>query len=241
MTDLHGSTAGSLGASTKGLQRRQKMQTELAAQSSNFFLQLHQQIRRKMFPAKMVPTKEEDLLAGHASMCMYLERFGNFKQSREVGLTMWVLAHAIDSFAQGDFRTCQEFLALLALALEQVTVDGDWRLAYHLTLLEEPPAVMFQHRPLPVSAVGKPFADLVPPALAATALAYIKLLCDPVDLQLGLRRGLPTPLCHASLGFNDDVPPPPHVHSECLFPFCGLQKGRLQEPQDHAPHKEGEG
>jgi hypothetical protein len=174
MTDLHGSVPGSLGASTKGLQRRQKLQADLASQSSPFFMQLHQQMHRKMFPAKVVPQKEEDLFGSQMSMCSYLERFGNFKNAREVGMTMWVLGHAIDAAAQGDHRTCQEFLALLALALEQVSTDGDWRIAYHLTLLEEPPSVMFQGRPQAVSAVGKPFANLVPPTLAATTLAYIK-------------------------------------------------------------------
>ena len=174
MTDLHGSVPGSLGASTKGLQRRQKLQADLASQSSTFFMQLHQQMHRKMFPAKVVPQKEEDLFGSQMSMCSYLERFGNFKNAREVGMTMWVLGHAIDAAAQGDHRTCQEFLALLALALEQVSTDGDWRIAYHLTLLEEPPSVMFQGRPQAVSAVGKPFANLVPPTLAATTLAYIK-------------------------------------------------------------------
>ena len=73
-----------------------------------------------------------------------------------------------------DHKSCQEFLALLALALEQAATDGDWRIAYHLTLLEEPPPVMFQGRPQAVAAVGKPFANLVPPTLAATTLAYIK-------------------------------------------------------------------
>ena len=174
MTDLHGSVPGSLGASTKGLQRRQKLQADLASQSSTFFMQLHQQMHRKMFPAKVVPQKEEDLFGSQMSMCSYLERFGNFKNAREVGMTMWVLGHAIDAAAQGDHRTCQEFLALLALALEQVSTDGDWRIAYHLPLLEEPPSVMFQGRPQAVSAVGKPFANLVPPTLAATTLAYIK-------------------------------------------------------------------
>ena len=168
MTDLHGTVTGSLGASTKGLQRRQKLQSDLACHSSTFFIQLHQQMHRKMFPAKLVPQKEEDLLGSQMGMCQYLERFGNFRNAREVGLTMWVLGHAIDSAAQGDHKSCQEFLALLAL------MDGDWRIAYHLTLLEEPPSVMFQGRPQAVSAVGKPFANLVPPNLAATTLAYIK-------------------------------------------------------------------
>ena len=174
MTDLHGSVSGSLGASTKGLQRRQKLQADLAGQSSTFFIQLHQQMHRKMFPAKSVPQKEEDLLGSQMSMCNYLERFGNFRNAGEVGMTMWVLAHAIDASAHGDHKSCQEFLALLALALEQAATDGDWRIAYHLTLLEEPPPVMFQGRPQAVAAVGKPFANLVPPTLAATTLAYIK-------------------------------------------------------------------
>eukprot|EP00435_Cladocopium_sp_Y103_P020313 s1327_g4.t4 len=189
MTDLHGVASGSPGASTKGLQRRQKLQADLAGHASSFFLQLHQQMHRKMHPAKAVPQKEEDLLSSQVGMCNYLERFGNFRMSREVGLTMWVLGHAIDASAQGDHALCREFLALLALALEQVATDGDWRIAYHLTLLEDPPPVMFQQRPQAVSAVGKPFANLVPPSLAAITLAYIKEVDVLVTKKSELKSG----------------------------------------------------
>ena len=113
MTDLHGGTTGSLGASTKGLLRRQKMQADLASGSSSFFLQLHQQMHRKMFPSKLVPQKEEELLSSQVTMCQYLERFGNFRNCRDTGLTFWVLAHAMDALSQGDTKTCQEFMALL--------------------------------------------------------------------------------------------------------------------------------
>eukprot|EP00435_Cladocopium_sp_Y103_P022609 s2450_g5.t1 len=155
MTDLHGGTVGSLGASTKGLQRRQKLQTDLSSNASTFFLQLHQQIYRKMHPAKAVPLKEEDLLSGQVGMCNYLERFGNFKMARETGLTLWVLWHAIDASAQGNHSLSREFMALLALALEQAATDGDWRIAYHLTLLEDPPPIMFQGRPQAVRSASR--------------------------------------------------------------------------------------
>ena len=70
--------------------------------------------------------------------------------------------------------TLPGFLSLLAIALEQVSLDRDWRLAYHLTLLEEPPGIMFHSRQQAISPVAKPFANLVPPSLAATTLAFIR-------------------------------------------------------------------
>jgi len=70
MTDLQlpSSSSTSLGGSTKGLMRRQKMQAELAAGTSAFFLQVLQQVHRKMYPARPVPAKEEDLAASSVSM-----------------------------------------------------------------------------------------------------------------------------------------------------------------------------
>lgn len=204
MTELHGSQVGSLGASTKGLLRRQKMQSELASQSSTFFLQWHQQMHRKMFPARLVPQKEEDLFQSQVTMCSYLERFANFKQNRDAGLTLWVLGHAIDSAAQKDFKSCQEFLALLALALEQVTVDGDWRVAYHLTLLEDPPAMMFQRRPQQIASVGRPFANLVPPTLAATTLAFIK----EVEVLSSKKSDVKSPKKQGGAGGQEEENPP---------------------------------
>jgi hypothetical protein len=43
-----------------------------------------------------------------------------------------------------------------------------------LALQEEPPSAMFQERPASVTGLGRPFANLVPPSLAATTLSFMK-------------------------------------------------------------------
>lgn len=174
--DLSG-TIGTASSSTKGTMRREKMQQELAGRKSNFFLQIQQQIHKKMYPSRMLPKTEEELSQAQVSLMAYLERYGGYKGQKEAGLCMWIFAHAMDSASAGDFVATKEFLALGVMALEQSVFDaGDWSLAYVLTMAEDPPATMFSERMSSLTAAGRPFSPLVPPTLASTNLAYIKEL-----------------------------------------------------------------
>ena len=160
-------------SSTKGVQRREKMQNELAAGTSNYFTQLLQQVHRRLNPSKPVPQNEEDLQT--VSVLTYLERQGGYRNNRELGLVAWILGHAIDAAASGNVKHTKEILALLMVAVEQAVVDrGDWGLAYMLTLMEEPPLQMFQDRTFTLAQHSKPFSPLVPPAWTAVCLAYLK-------------------------------------------------------------------
>lgn len=58
-----------------------------------------------------------------------MERHGGFKGAKESGLALWLLSHAMDAAASDNMHNCEEFMALLALALEQSVLD-DWHLAY---------------------------------------------------------------------------------------------------------------
>ena len=176
MLDLGTSTSAS-SSSTKGTLRRERLQQELAGRKSTFFLQIQQQIHKKMYPSKMLPKTEEDLSSAQVSLMAYLERYGGYKGQKEAGLCMWILAHAMDSAAAGDFVATKAFLALGVMALEQSVFDaGDWSLAYVLALAEDPPATMFTDKMSSLTAAGRPFSPLVPPSLASTNLAYIKEL-----------------------------------------------------------------
>eukprot|EP00435_Cladocopium_sp_Y103_P064646 s2135_g26.t1 len=160
-------------SSTKGVQRREKMQNDLAGGTSCYFLQMMQQLHRRLHPSKPVPSTEGDL--GGISVLQYLERQGGYRSSREMGLVAWVLGHAVDSAAAGDFRRTKEILALLLVAVEQSVVDrGDWTLAFMLTLMEEPPLQVFQERSASVSHHARPFGPLVPPQWTAVCLSYLK-------------------------------------------------------------------
>lgn len=107
-------------------------------------------------------------------MCEYLEKFGGYKAKPEMGMLMWLLAHMMDSAQAGDHRMMKEFLALTVVCVEQSVLDGDWNLAYVLSLLEEPPHHVFSEKPVRVSSLGRPFGALVPGPWAAVALAYLK-------------------------------------------------------------------
>ena len=174
LAELASGGGGSGGLSAKGVARRERMQSELASGSSNYFLAVNQQIFKKMFPSAPVPRTESEIAGSGVSMCAYLEKHGNFKGQKDSALAMWILAHAFDSASRDDFRTCKEFLALLAASFEQASLDGNWSIAYLLSLLEEPPSQMMMERHSPLSSLGRPFAGMVPPQWSAVALAYIR-------------------------------------------------------------------
>lgn len=115
--------------------------------SSQFFLQLQQQLHRRMMPSAPIPQTENELQAAQLSMLVYLERFGGYKDQRSLGMTMWLLAHCVDSAARGDLHACREHLAFTTAAIEQVAVDqGDWSLGFLQSLVAEPPITVFQQR-----------------------------------------------------------------------------------------------
>lgn len=172
-----GASSGLSSSSTRGSQKREKLQQDLASRSSQFFMLVQQQIFKKMYPSRLIPRTEEDLAGSGVSMLTYLERYGGYKGHREAGLVMWLLAHAMDCAAASDTYGTKEYLALLTMALEQSVFDaGDWSIAYILSLVEDPPSVMFSDRMQSITASGRPFSPLVPAQLAAINLAYVKEL-----------------------------------------------------------------
>ena len=172
-----GGVSGAATSSTKGRTRREKMQQDLAARKSSFFLQVQQKIFKKLHPSKLLPKTEEELAVSQPSLLTYLERYGGYKGQKETGLRMWLMAHAMDAAASNDFSAAKEFLALVVMALEQSAFDaGDWSLAYVLALVEDPPANIFLERTGTITAAGRPFSPLVPAMLASANLSYVKEL-----------------------------------------------------------------
>ena len=80
------SSSGGIGLSSKGVARRERMQADLANRTSSYFMQVQQQLFKRMNPLKPVPKTPEELAASSPSMTSYLERHGGYKQHREVGL-----------------------------------------------------------------------------------------------------------------------------------------------------------
>lgn len=174
--DLH-QLSSSSSSSTRGVQKREKMMTELSGGTSTFFAQFQQQLHRRLFPAAPVPQTVEEIAASPASVLVYLERFGGYKGQKTLGMTMWLLGHCMDAAARGDTRLCLEHLALTMASLEQVGVDqGDWSLGFLQSLVAEPPLTVFQERQQQVQMYSKSFGALTPSSWSATSLAYLKEL-----------------------------------------------------------------
>ncbi len=173
MMDLSAASSSGASLNTKGAARREKMQADLAARNSSFFLQVQQQLFKRMNPTRQVPATEAELASSGISMTSYLERYGGFKGNREAGLALWIAAHVMDAMAVQDYHGAKEYMALMTVALEQSALDGGWHLAYLLCLLEDPPNNLFADRMAPITS-GRPFAPLVPPSWSAVALSYLK-------------------------------------------------------------------
>ena len=139
------STTSGLGLNTKGVARREKMQSDLASRSSNYFLQVQQQLYERMNPARSIPKTAEELSQAGVSVTAYLGRYGGFRHCRDTGLIMWILAHAMDAVAQDDFHATKEFLALLTASLEQSALDNGC-VAFVVSLIEEPPQQLSAER-----------------------------------------------------------------------------------------------
>ena len=173
LTDLQG--GGMSTGTTKGVQRREKMQAELASGTSTFYLQMMQQLHRRLHPSKPVPKLGSELQ--HLSFLDYLKDTGGYKADREMGLIMWLLGHVLDALAVDDLHQAKERLALLVVSLEQSVIDkGDWQVAFLLSLAEDPPLSIYQDKASIISPYGRPFANLVPSNWAAVVLAYVKEL-----------------------------------------------------------------
>ena len=121
MSDLNLSSSSSQTSGTRGVLRREKMQSDLAARSGNFYLQLMQQMHRRLHPGKPVPQNLSELQS--LSMLQYLERQGGFRHQRETGLVLWLMGHVVDAINAEDWAGVRELVALTVVSLEQSAID----------------------------------------------------------------------------------------------------------------------
>ena len=168
------SSASSTCVGSKGAAKRERLQAALAARSGDFYLSVLQAASKRLRPTSPVPTSLEECL-GQVSMCQYLERFGGYAGYREIGYTMWCLAHVMDCLTDEDYAGAREFLALTFVALDQSSLDhGRWDFAWLLTLLEEPPAQLFHGRGVVANPRSRAFSPLSPAGWTTCALQFLK-------------------------------------------------------------------
>ena len=207
-------SSSSSGVGIRGVQRREKLQGELAGRTGNFFLTMMQQVHKKLHPSRPVPKQEEELSS--LSMLTYLKEHGGYRGQRELGLVMWLLGHIVDLMACQDYEGAKEHLALMVVAVEQAATDGNWNLGYMMTLLEEPPLSLFQDRLAVVAPHGRPFSPLVPPQWAAAVLSYVK---EMELLQTRKKETTSSPTAvKAKQGGDGDPPTPISPKRKARFP-----------------------
>ena len=172
--DFQGSSSSS-SVSTKGAMRRKKMQQELAGRTSQFFLQVQQQIFKKIYPAKMCPKTEEELVKSQVSISSY------FKEVRRLQGPARNGPNDVDACLCNGFSISRRFLCCKEIpgvdgcsSMEQSVLDGHWQIAYVVGLLEEPPAQLLIEKLQSTTALGRPFSPLVPPSWAAASFSYLK-------------------------------------------------------------------
>ena len=174
LSDLASSSSTSL--STKGAGRREKLQSQLAMRSGDFFLQVCQQALRRIRPLDPLPTAVKDL-PKKAIFSKYMEKQGGFAGQKDLALTMWLLCQIGDAMVVQDHKGAQELLALALVTIEQVAQDGGkWDLGYLLSLQEDPPQSIYTSKSSSTNPRLRSFAPLCPQPWATTALAFVKEL-----------------------------------------------------------------
>ena len=189
------SDSSGLSLSTKGAAQREKLQLQLASRSGGFCLAVLQNAVRKMKPASKMPMSVEEAAQGDFSLLTYLEhiqelsvgsasrddhgpqpeRYGGYGASKELGLIQYAVAHIFDAAVHGDLAGVQELTSLLAVGIEQASMDGGrMEFAYKLMLLEEPPSNLWVYRQAAYDPRSRAFAPLCPQKWATCALAYSK-------------------------------------------------------------------
>ena len=174
LADLASGSGSSSSLASREAAKREQLQQALSSRTGNFFLQVMQQVSRRLNPASAAPQSLAEL-QGSPMMCRYLERFGGYAGQREAGYLMWMLAHVADALLQDDVPGAREHLALCLVCLDQSVLDGGrWDLAYMMSLLDEPPGQMFLPRQTAANPRSRAFSPLSPVGWATTSLQYLK-------------------------------------------------------------------
>ena len=183
MSDLSGSstTPGS-----RGSMGRARLQSELAAHRGSFFTSVLAQMARRMNPTSSVEASPKELLERGVSGVKYLERFGGYGKQRDLGCLQFQVMQIFDYLMDENLMAARDLVALLAITLEQMNMDGGrLDLAAVVCLHEDPPASIFQMRHLSSTSRSRAFAPLADQKLVTVALAYLKEL-DVIQSKWGV-------------------------------------------------------
>ena len=205
--------AGSVGV--RGASQRAHFQDELAQGKGVFFRQVLQNLARRMAPSQAVTGSPASMLEQGLTLSRYWERFGGWSNARDMALVAYQVGLIFDAMMAERCELAKDHLALLAVSLEQSSLDGSrMDIGYQLTWLEEPPSSMFMarssHNPR-----GRAFAPLASQRWITVVLAFLKEL-DTIQARRGDRPGGSGLVCPGSC-------PTPAAYSDQLGPNEALQ------------------
>ena len=166
--------SSSSGFSSRGASGRMKLQQELALQKGTFFAAVMANMSRRMNPSAPSTASPQQLASQGMTMTRYVERFGGFGKARDYGQIMWQIALIMDYLQTENWQGAKDATALLAVCMEQTSLDGAMDVGLLLSLVEDPPSGVFTNRSLAPLSRGKSFAPLADQRWVTAALSFIK-------------------------------------------------------------------
>ena len=132
------------------------------------------------------PIGSREMMAQGVSGTCYMERFGGYGKQRDLGIIQFQVMTCMDFLQMENLDAARDSLSLLAVMLEQATLDGgSLELGQLLTLTDDPPSAIFTNRTSQTSR-AKAFSPLADQRWVTTALAYIKELDTITSKRLEL-------------------------------------------------------
>ena len=117
---------------------------ELAAHRGSFFNAVMQSISSRITPTSSPNVSAEELLQRGVSGVRHLERFGEYGRCRQLNQLQFQVMSVFDYMMAQNFPAATDGLALLAVTIEQVSLDGGrMELTTLLCLQEDPPSSIF--------------------------------------------------------------------------------------------------
>ena len=163
------------GLSSRGSIGREKLRNELAQHKGTFFTNVIQNMSRRMHPTMSAEVDAAALIQRGVTPPLYLERFGGYGRTRDLGFIIWQVSIAMAYMQQENFPAAMDSLALLFVCLEQSAMDnGRMDLGLTLALVEDPPHSLFSARSIAASVNPRPFAPTAGQRWATVALQYLK-------------------------------------------------------------------
>lgn len=163
------------GMGSKGAMGRAKLQSELAQHQGLFYKSVLQSMCRRMSPTSPVEASSQAMLDKGLSGTRYLERFGGYGKHRELGHIQFQVMTAMDHMMAGNIGGAQDTIALLAVMLEQMVLDGGrMEVAGLLCLQEDVPSSVFTNRQLSSTSRARSFAPLADQRWITVALQYLR-------------------------------------------------------------------